>query len=102
VTKWLWEGSEEDIWTRIMEQNGEDITSTVITLQFRPDHVTPTADDPDWFVPSTIERYGSLVRTSKHIVGAKVGGKETKYRVWVKVTDGPANYVLLAGFFTVR
>ena len=102
MARWLWEGSEEDIWTRVTETAGADISGIGVQLQFRPDHVTPLVDDLDWVNPTTLERSSTLVRASKLIVGAKVNGKETKYRVWVKVDDGTEEYVLLAGFFTVR
>lgn len=102
MARWLWEGSEEEIWTRISESTGIDLVDVSVQLQFRPDHVNPTADDPGWLTPDSTEKNGSLIRVARLITGAKVGGKTTKYRVWMRVDDSDEVYVLLAGFFTVR
>lgn len=102
MARWMYEGSIEDVWVRITEKLGQDLTSTSILLQSRADRVVPEPDDPAWATPSDTVRAGSQVRAAQLVTGVKINGKSTKYWVWVKLLDNPEEYICKAGYFTVR
>lgn len=102
MTRFMYEGNVEDVWARVTETTGKDLSTSEFFIQIRPNRTRPTPDDPDWVQPDDIETVAdSIKRVGQLVTGTKINSAVTKWWVWVKVVDNPETLVLKAGFFTV-
>jgi hypothetical protein len=102
VARWMYEGSQEWVWAKVIENEGLDLAPATFRVLMRPDRGRPEPDDENWREPEDMTGSGPVRRLGLLVTGTRLYEQTTKWWIWVLVTDNPEVQVKKAGYFVVR